>query len=100
MPSDDHPSQDSRDPANRPKRRRRRFGPGPVRLLVAVGDRPARWYRSPAEAAADARTLLDDVAQGEVIARAWTAAPAAGPPAWELCRGPRRSIAWTQPSDG
>jgi hypothetical protein len=69
-----------------------------MRLLVTMAGRPARWYRSPAEAAADARTLLDTVSPGEVVARAWTSEPADDLPTWELRRGPRRSIVWTRPS--
>jgi hypothetical protein len=103
MPSDDHhtdhPSQEPAQPSRRPRRAAaRKLRPGRMRLFVAMGGRPARWYRSPAEAAADARTLLDTVSPGEVVARAWTDEPAAGPPAWELRRGPRRSIVWTLPS--
>ena len=96
MPSDDHPSQ--KPSPSRPRRAVRKLRPGPMRLLVAMGGRPPRWYRSPAEAAADARTLLDTVSPGEVVARAWTSEPADGSPTWELRRGPRRSIVWTRPS--
>jgi hypothetical protein len=69
-----------------------------MRLLVAMGGRPPRWYRSPAEAAADARSLLDTASPGEVVAQAWTTEPPEGPPTWQLRRGPRRSIVWTRPS--
>lgn len=71
--------------------------PGSARLLVAVGDRPARWYRAPAEAVADARPLVDHTEPGDVVARAWTAEPAEGPPAWQLRRGPRRRLRWERP---
>jgi hypothetical protein len=99
MPSDDHPSRTPASPS-RPRRVVRKLRPGPMRLFVAMGGRPVRWYRSSAEAAADARTLLDTVSPGEVVARAWTSEPAAGPPVWELRRGPRRTIVWTRPSGG
>jgi hypothetical protein len=76
-----------RDPKDRP---------GRVRLFVAVGDRPARWYRSPGEAADDARTLLAEAKPGEVVARAWLEEPADGAPDWELRRGIRRTIVWAR----
>jgi hypothetical protein len=87
------------EPASRSRRRRPAPGedPGTARLLVAVGARPARWYRTPAEAVADARPLVDGTEPGDVVARAWTAEPAEGPPAWQLRRGPRRRLRWERP---
>ena len=74
--------------------------PGSARLFVAVGDRPARWYRVAAEAVADARPLVDGSSPGDVVARAWTAEPAEGPPVWQLRRGPRRRLRWERPGGG
>ena len=68
-----------------------------VRLYVAVGDRPPRWYRNAAEAVDDARHLEPPTPLRAVAARAWLDEDASGPPAWELRRIPRRGLVWQRP---
>ena len=75
-------------------------GPGRARLYVAVGDRPPRWYRSPAEAADDARALVPSVPPGAAVARAWHDEATTEPPAWELRHTTRRRLGWRRPRPG
>jgi hypothetical protein len=70
---------------------------GPVRALVAMGNAPARWYRSLSEACEDARALAGSAEAGEVVARAWVEA-AEGPPDYELKVGARRGLRWARPA--
>ena len=101
MPRPDHATDPTDRDTPEPARAER---PGRTRLYVAIGDRPPRWYRSPAEAADDARNLVPPSAPGDPVARAWHDEATADPPAWELRRTTRRGLAWhrldpTDPTD-
>jgi hypothetical protein len=64
-----------------------------VRAWVRVYGKPARWYRSLADAAEDGAVAAPQVPSGEPVAVAWEDDTEQGQPRY-LVVGPRGSLSW------